>query len=552
MERENSAPGLARFGAFEVDFLSGELRKGGVRIKLQDQPLEILRILLEKPGTVVTREDLQKRIWPADTFVEFDHGLYTAITKLREALGDSSENPRFIETLPRRGYRFMAPVQGAEQTARRFAWRGVAALAVSLLALALGLGTYFARGRFWPRVKASSGRAMLAVLPFQNLTGDPNQDYFSEGLTEEMITDLGRLNPGRLGVIARTSVMRFKDTREDVQQIGHVLGVDYVLEGAVRRQGDQVRITAQLIQVRDQTHLWAQSYDRELHNILAVQEDVARNVADEIKIEFPPQLHRLASTRAMNPDVHELYLKGRYFWNKRTEKDLKKGFDYFQQAIEKDPVYAPAYVGLADSYLALATYWVLPQDEAFPMAKAAALRALQIDDALAEAHVSLAVVKAEYDWDFVGAEREFQKALLLNPNYSVAHQWYAEDVLAPTGRFDEAIREMAQAQQLDPSSLITRVAMGFILIYARQYDRAIEQERNTVELDPNFPRSHYFLGFAYEQKRMYAAAIKEFQKANALDPSPSYASALGHAHALAGQRHDAWNELNELDRKSVV
>jgi TolB-like protein/DNA-binding winged helix-turn-helix (wHTH) protein len=560
-----------RFGVFELDAVTGELRKSGYTVRLRPQAAKILVLLASRPGQLITREELREKIWGNETFVDFEHGLNLCIREVRAALDDDADTPRYVETLPRRGYRFIARVEliaedhavtsapipetsrggsvlVGEQPASSRKPRLVAALAASLLALALGLGTYFARGRFWPRGKASSSRAMLAVLPFQNLTGDPNQDYFSDGLTEEMITDLGRLNPERLGVIARTSVMHYKDTREDVQQIGHALGVDYVLEGAVRRQGDQVRITAQLIQVRDQTHLWAQSYDRALHNMLAVQDDVARNIADEIKIEFPQQPHSLASTRAMNPDVHELYLKGRYFWNKRTEDGIKKAAEYFEEATQKDSNYALAYAGLADCYGTLNVHGVLAPKEAFPKAERAAMRALEIDDRLAEAHTSLAWARFHYDWDPSGAEREYKKAIELNPNYETAHHWYAL-YLAEMGRQAEANEQIKRARELDPLSLIINANSGLLFYFDRRNDQAVQHFRETLDMDPNFPQAHFYLGRAYERKGMFAEALAELQSALTLSGGkPVMLAALGHLYAVSGKQREAREVLGQLHR----
>src|SRR5260370_9030518 len=334
---------------------------------------------------------------------------------------------------------------------------------------------------------------MMAVLPFENLTGDVGQDYFSDGLTEEMIAQLGRLDPQRLGVIARTSVMHFKHSQEQLDQIGRELGVQYVLEGSVRRDADKVRISAQLIQVKDQTHLWAEQYDRGLTSLLALQGEIAQEIADEIHLTLGGDHKRIAADPkpAASPssyEAYDLYLKGRYFWNKRTVQGFQQAIEYFQQAITKDPNYARAFAGFADSYALVSSYRFPPQQQLMPSARTAALRALQIDDSLAEAHTSLALITENYDWDWQTAEKEYRRAIQLDPNYATAHHWYAE-YLSFQGRFDESFRESEPARQLGPLSLIIAADNGAILYFYRQYDRAIEQFRAVLEMEPNFPRS---------------------------------------------------------------
>jgi len=382
-------------------------------------------------------------------------------------------------------------------------------LVAVLIVAVLGVTGYFARHPFWPRAKPPAQKIMLAVLPFENLSGDPEQEFFSDGMTEEMIAQLGSLQPQRLGVIARTSAMLYKGSKKPITQIGHELTVDYILEGSVRRETGRVRVTAQLIQVRDQTHLWAESYERELGAIFALQSDVARRVVGSLAVELlPAEQARLVSARPVNPEAHEAYLKGRYFWNKRTEADLRKAISYFQQAVAKDPGYALAYTGLADSYHVLWVYSNISPKDTHDQAKAAALRAVQTDDTLAEAHTSLASITAAEDWDFAAAEREFQRALALNPNYATAHQWYAES-LTYVGRFDEALIEIQKAQELDPLSLIVNVTAGYILMLTQKYDQAVAQFRNAIAADGNFFIAHSSLRDAYEYKHMFLDAIAE-------------------------------------------
>ncbi len=554
-----------RFGAFEVDPRAGELRKHGIRIKLREQPFQILLMLLERPGEVVTREELRAKLWPADTFVDFDHGLNAAVNKLREALGDSAEAPRYVETLPRRGYRFIGPRDGSTSAAEEAkpdvvavagpampprAWRaGRAAAVAGMLVIAAG-ASYFAWRHPWRQAQPSAGKIMLVVLPFQNLSGDPGQEYFSDGLTEEMTTQLGSLQPERLGVIARTSAMKYKATQKSAAEIGQELRVDYVLEGSLRRLADRVRVSAQLIQVKDQTHLWAKSYDRELGDILRLESEVAQAITGEIRLKLTPQQEmRLAKRRPMNPEAYDSYLKGRYLWNRRNEQSLKKSVEYFNLAIAKEPSYALAYVGLADSYNILGNLGFLPPREAYPKAKAAATKALELDSMLGEAHTALALASLLYDWNWQTAENEFKQAIALGPNYGPAHQWYAVYLIA-MGRHEEALAENERAEKLEPLSLTIISNFGWILYNARQYDQAIERCRKALEMDPNFALAHIYLGRAYLGKGMYAEAVAEFEKSSPLFVTGNKRSPeLGYVYAVAGKRSDALKELDQYKKR---
>ena len=398
--------------------------------------------------------------------------------------------------------------------------------------------------------RATPGRIeSLAVLPLENLSGDPQQEYFADGMTEALITELGQISA--LRVISRTSAMHYKGTRKTLPEIARELKVDGVVEGTVSRSGKRVRVTAQLIEAATDRHLWAKSYDRDLQDILALQDEVARTVADEIKVKMTSHEQvRLASARPVNPEAHELYLKGRYFWNKRTEEALKKGLEYFQKAIDIDPNYALGYAGVADSYFTLGNNGFLAPRETYPKARAAALKALEIDDSLAEPHVTIAGIKEEYDFDWAGAEKEFRRAIELNPSYAVAYHSYAWH-LAKTARLEESIAEIKRAQELDPLSLVINMNVGRMLYYARRYDQATEQYRKTLEMDPNFAWAHYLMGVAYEQKGRYEESVAELQKA----VSPSEVNtirlaALGRAYALAGRRSEAFNILEHLKLSS--
>jgi TolB-like protein/DNA-binding winged helix-turn-helix (wHTH) protein/Flp pilus assembly protein TadD len=555
MQEANQPAGRAHFGVFEVDLRAGELRKNGLRIRLQEQPFQVLAMLLERPRGLVTRDELRKRLWPADTFVDFDHGLNKAINKIREALGDSAENPRFVETVARRGYRFLAEVTvlnelPAKPAVRKrrppwpLAWK-ISGFAMALVLVSLTAWI------FRSRIRPPSGIQSLAVLPLESLSGDASQDYFADGMTDKLITDLGQISA--LRVISRTSVMSYKGTRKPLPQIARELNVDAVVEGTVLRSGQQVRITAQLIQASVDKHLWAQSYEGDLRDTLALQNKVARAVAEQIRINLNPQEQAaLKNVKVVNPDAYEAYLKGRYFWNKRTADGLKKAIDYFNQAIEKDPNYAQAYTGLADSYALLGDweYGVLAPKEAFPRAKAAATKALELDSTLGEAHTSLAFSLDLFDWDWESAEREFRRAIELNPGYATAHQWYAWHLIV-LGRNGQAIAEMRKAQSLDPLSLIISADMADALLITRRYDESIQQSRKTIDMDPNFAVAHYQLGQAFVQRRMYNEAIAELQKAIEFSGgNPTCTSNLAYVYAVSGRRKEAVKILNELKKRS--
>ncbi len=508
---ESSLSPRVRFGVFEVDLRAGELRKHGLKIKLHGRPFQILALLLEHPGEAVTRVELQEKLWPADTFVDFDHGLSNAVNKLREALGDAADNPRFVETLPRRGYRFIAPVEKldgvaspavsepAPTTEKATAFPqgrdfriGLAVLVLSAVVLA---GGYFAWQRLWPQTPALGEKIMLAVLPFENLSSDPEQEYFADGMTVELITALGRLDPKRLGVIAPTSAMAYKGASKPIAQIRADLGVDYVLEGSVRREGERVRIAAQLVHTGDQTQLWSETYERELLGIFAVQTELANSIAASLAVEFLPGRQTApARMPTTNAEAYEAFLKGRHFDQKGS---TEKAVALFEQAIVHDPAYAPAYAGLANSLL-----FRVPAREFMPRAKTAALKALELDPSLPEAHAALGLVKLMYEWDWTGAEKTFRRALELNPADPETHLRYSH-YLAAVGKLDEAIAVARRAQKLDPLAPRPGQIIGRLYTFAGQTDRAIEEYQKNLELHPNFYWSNLFLSFAYEDKGMY-------------------------------------------------
>jgi len=553
-------PRIVRFGVFELDLHSGELRKQGHKIRLEGQPVQVLICLLENPGELITREELNQRLW-SDTSVNFEHGLNAAVKRLRRALNDSADNPRFVETLPRRGYRFIAPVQLGDavvpelpidtppeeppivRNTRRWLIPAALLLVVSVVALFLVMRR--------PTSRPPATIRSLAVLPLENLSGDPSQEYFSDGMTDELITELGQI--GELRVISRTSIMTYKNTHKSLPEIGRELNVDAVVEGTVLRSGRQVRITAQLIQAAADRHLWAQSYEGDIGDALALQKKVAISIAKEIRIELTPQEQSVLQTaRHVNLDAQESYLKGRYFWNKRTADGLRKAIGYFTQASQTDPTYAPAFAGLADSYALLGDweYGVLAPQEAYPKAKAAAMKAVELDETLGEAHVSLAFSLQNFDWDWAGAEREFTRGMRLSPGYATGHHWYAW-YLTAQGKTAEAIAEMKKAESLDPLSLIIGADLAEELVIAHRYDEAIEQSRRTIELDPRFAVAHYELGQAFVQKHMYKEAIVELQKAIEFSGgSSTCTSNLAYAYALSGQREKVDPILEALKKGS--
>jgi TolB-like protein/DNA-binding winged helix-turn-helix (wHTH) protein/Flp pilus assembly protein TadD len=570
-------PRVIRFGVFEIDVRSGELRKQGHKIRIEGQPLQILICLLENPNELVTREELRRRLWPAETYVNFEHGLNAAVKRLRRALNDSADNPRFVETLPRRGYRFLAPVEtvaasedipvvaeapantpesmseelpdtendhSVETSRRLLTWRRSAFGLLVILAI---LAAWMLR----PKNVGSPAIRSLAVLPLENLSHDPSQDYFADGMTDELITELGQIS--QLRVISRTSVMTYKGARKSLPQIARELNVDTVVEGTVLRSGDRVRITLQLIQAPADTHLWAQSYEGDVRQTLTLQRQVARAIAEQIHIELTShERDVLRSVKAVNPDAYEAYLKGRYFWNKRTADGIKKAIDYFNEALEKDSNYAQAYAGLTDAY-ALAGDWkygVLAPKEAYPKAKAAANRAIALDSNLGEAHISLAFCLDGFDWDFASAGREFTQGIELSPGYATGYEWYGWH-LAALGRNDEAVAEVKKAASLDPLSLIISSDLAEELLIAHRYEEATEQAQKTINMDSFFAPAHYVLGQVFVQKHMSQEAVAELQKAVELsEGSTAFKANLAYAYAVSGRRNDAVKILNDLKNRS--
>ncbi len=514
--------GTCRFGAFEFDWKAGQLRKRGSKLRLSGQPFEILRLLLERPGEVISREELRGRLWASDTFVDFEHGLNAAINKLREILGDSTAHPHYIETVPRRGYRFIAHVQAGP-------------------------------ARPWsPRVRVTQKRIRsLVVLPLENLSGDSEQEYFADGMTEALITDLAKISA--LRVISRTSAMRYRGAHKSPPEIAQELNVDGVVEGSVLRIGEHVRISAKLIHAHSDTHLWAQSYERDLRDVLALQSEVAQAIAAEIRVQVTPrERKRLRHARRIDPGAHEAYLLGRFFLSKRTPASLSKSLEYFQQAINVDPAFARAYAGIADVHIVLgaAPYEMISPHEALPKARLAAEKALEIEETLGEAHAALAQVSWMFDYDWEAAENGFRQAISLNPGYATAHQWYAS-FCGYQGRISEALAAVERARERDPLSLQVNTAVAYVLLYARDYDKAIQQGLRALELDPAFPTAHFFLALTYMQKGLLVEALAEAEKVATLsERSIASLSCIGGCYAALGRVREANKMIEELQELS--
>lgn len=580
----SAQPRTVSFGEFTADLRIRELCRNGVQIKLRGQPFAVLALLIERSGEVVTREELRSHLWRDETFVDFDHSLNVAINRIREVLCDSAGRPRFIETVPRIGYRFIAPVsadsspspsavvlasfpskENKSDAETENSGRAVNKWAVLLRSahwyaaifavLMIGVGAaYLERRANHAAAKTGTEKIMLAVLPFENLTGDPANEYFSDGLTEEIITQLATLQPGRLGVIARTSVTAYKRGDRGISRVGSQLGVQYILEGSLRQSRGHVRITAQLIQVKDQTHLWAEDYDRDLGDVLTLEREVSGAVAHEIQLELTSQQNAsLTLPRPVDPEAHELYLRGRFFWNKRTPDGYMKAVEYFQGAIDKDPNYAEAYAGLADAYRFQMNQ--LPPEEVMPKARAAAEKALAINPNLAEAHASLGLIVPYFDWDWESARKHFERAIELNPNYATAHHWYGEAYLTPMGSLDQSLTEIRVAQRLDPLSCPVNSDIGKTLLFARRYDEAISQLRGVLDMDSNCYPAYAWLRMTYEKTGRYAEAVRLFEKEKEFVGQDQYLAFQVDIHAQMGQMQQArqfMGQLLELTHKEPV
>ena len=601
-----------RFGeGYELDLRPRRLRRGSHVLKLERIPFEILLLLLEHRDEIVTRDQIVSRVWGQGVFLDTDNSIRGAIRKLRQVLKDDAETPRFIQTVTGQGYRFIALVITPKEAsaasepeasvvptsdrdfvseldgwlqARRLRlvepdqdrtaekathagtahgqgnrkahrWLFVGALALLPVVCLLSFLAVWGWRRASSPPTHSQGKIVLAVLPFENLSRDPDQEFFSDGLTEEMIAQVGKLNRDRLTVVARSSVAKYKGSNLAAKEIGKELNADYLVQGSVRRWSDRVRITVQLIQAQNQTDLWTESYDRELKDLLAVQDSVVRSIASQIHIALTEeQKTRLANPRQTRPEAYEAYLKGRYYWNKRTADGMQKAEHYFQQAIDSDPTYAAAYSGLADCNSGLTWHGFKSPADALPKAYAAARKAIEIDPQSAEAHASLGLVLS-HSWDWAGAEAEFRRALELDPQYANAHHWYG-DYLSIKRRHDEALAEASRALELDPLNLMIGTWVALRYYQAHNYSRAIEQARNSVELDSNFAAAHLLLGEGYVQAGLHSEGVSELKRAASLSGgSPLYTAQVAVALAAAGRKREALriaHELETISRKRYV
>jgi TolB-like protein/Tfp pilus assembly protein PilF len=500
------------FGRFRLDMSGRLLFRDEERVALTPKAVQILIALVESCGKPLGRDELLRTVW-GDTNVE-EGNLTSQISALRKVLGEE-----FIETIPKLGYRFLGPAKPGGH----------------------------------PQASTSQIIQSLAVLPLENLAPDPDGDYFADSMTEALITGLAKI--GSLRVVSRTSIMRYKNTQKSLPEIGKELSVDAIVEGSVQREGNRVRISTRLVRAATDQHMWADAYDRELRNVLILQNEVARTIAQQVQGKLTPEEHaRLSTAREVDPGAYELAIKGRYFWVKRTEESINRALALFQQAVERDPGYAAAYSGLADCYSSLGFSFDVGSQrpaEVQPKAKAAAMKALELDDSLADAYTSLAYVKLNYDWDWHGAEVEFKRSLQLNPGYANGHHWHAHFLLS-SGRRSEALEESKRALELDVLSPIMNVHLGWHYLYSRQYDRALDQLTKTLELDPNYGLAHWYRGLAYQQKGMYTEALRELAKArNLLKNSPIVEADIGHLHAVSGRKREAEGVIARLKKESA-
>ncbi|MGH2396815.1 MAG: tetratricopeptide repeat protein [bacterium] len=557
MQGQTSSQRIVKFGVYQAHLATGELYRDGLRMRLPEQSFQVLARLLERPAELVTREELRRSLWPEDTFVDFDHGLNAAVNRLREALGDSAAEPRFIETLPRRGYRFIGSVESLTHPVvvgdpppaarrRRRPWMLAAGGAALLMAVVLGLSFSRLRERLQGRPAAAEIKS-LAVLPLQNLSGDSEQEYIADGMTEALINELSKISA--LKVISRTSAMHYKNTDKPMPLIARELGVDGLVEGSVAREGDQVRITVQLIHGRSDKHLWANSYQRESRDVLSLQSEVAHAIARQIEVAVTGQERsRLVAARAVAPEVYESYLKGRFALHKNSRAGHDEATVHFQAAIDRDATFAPAYEGLAAAHSRLGgvLLGVSPR-EARPKTIAAARKALELDPQLAEARVLLADA-LNREWHWAEAEAEYKRALELNPSSAAAHVGYAQWLLCQ-GRTQEALAWAERGRELDPLAPVGH-GIGWILFHARRYDEAIRELRSVLAVEPENPLALWFLGFALTGAGRFDEAIQPLEKAASVtNRSSGVLGVLVRAYAGAGRRAEAVQLLEELHRR---
>lgn len=506
MEEPQDSSSVVCFGAFEADLRARELRRDGVKVQLQQQPFQVLAALLERPGQLITRDELRRLVWSTDTFVDFDRGLNKAINRLRNALGDRAHSPKILETLPRRGYRF-------------------------LVAVSRSIGS-------------------VAVLPFENVSGDTRYEYWADGVTEELIAHLARV--GGVKVISRTSCMHFKTSHVPLPEIARQLNVEAIIEGSVAVANRKVRIRAQLIYAPQDRLLWASAYERNLADALTLQDQIARAIAVQVRGTLMPgrSLSR-TSARPSGSAAYEAYLRGRFFWNKRTQADVNRGIRHFRKAVALNPEFAAAHAGLADSYVVLGILGLLRPRDAFPKANAAAKRALELDETLAETHATLGHIRMLYDWDWRGAEKEFKEALDLDSNCSTAHLWYG-NLLALRRRNKEAIAELNAARGIDPLSVPVNALLGFVYMRTGQYDLALQACRGAIEFDPNNPFGHWILARVFDVRNELRKALTESKKADELSRGAlPFAAHLGYAYARIRNKLRAHKVIEHLTKTST-
>ncbi len=547
---------LYGFGPYRLDAIERVLLRDGQPVTLPPKDLETLLVMVERAGHIVEKEELLEKVWP-DVFVE-EGNLARHIFNLRQVLGDSPDGRKYIETIPKRGYRFVAavqedpevtapytsPVQDSEQTQSVLTLGQKRSLRMGLLALAaLAVTGILIARHFWPPRNPSPQKAMLAVLPFVNLSGDAHEDYFADGLTEEMIAQLGQLQPAKLGVIARTSTARYKDTKETVAQIARELGVGYLLEGSVRRGRDRVRVTAQLIQAGEQTHLWAETYERPLTDVLSIQREIAEKITHSLSIQLLPAATGVSANSRLNLESYDKYLLGLHELGEDTRESVNRAIQYFQEAIALDPKDAHLYAALAAAYDAATTYYSSPA-EVMPRAKEAALQAVALDPNLGSAHVRLGYVRLFYDWDWPAAEREYRRALEINPSLPEAQLGYA-NYLATLGRFDEALFRVQQAYLFDPLALESRKEALWIYYFSGRMPETVEQCQKTIELEPAAGLPYAMLAMAYAQMGKRPETLRAAENAIRLANSPSIITTTAAALAHVGQSREAKQLLSK-------
>jgi TolB-like protein/DNA-binding winged helix-turn-helix (wHTH) protein/Flp pilus assembly protein TadD len=556
---------LLRFDNFELDPCAGELRKRGIKLRLQGQPLQVLAILVQSHGNLVTREELRKQLWPADTFVDFDHSLHNAIARIREALGDSAQAPTYIETLPRRGYRFIAlveevppasiPAENAEEIKEAILTAMPAApqakrhilLLTLVVCCVVGLGAWIWQHRGVDSVAAAP--RSIAVLPLQNLSGDPSQDYFADAMTEELITELSRSSG--LNVISHTSVREYKDTKKHLPQISRELKADDIVEGSVLREGDKVRVTVQLLDAPNDRHIWSEDYQRPLHNILNLQREVAEGIAQQIRVKLAPEQTRVNTARTVDPAAYDAYLRGRFYVNSyfSAPQSLNTAAEFFEQALRLEPQFSPAYAGLAETYITMGRFRSLSPQVVYRLATESSRRALELDQNNGEAHMILAWLRWQYDRDPVAAERGFNETIALVPSYDCARAYHAL-FLAWRQRPNEALAEVTKSREVNPGLSFATVESA-VYLQLRDYPALVEASRKGVASDPAGWMEHYFLGVGYESLGKRAEAIPEYQKAIMISGGDQDATAaLAHVYAVLGRNADAERVLHTLLSRS--